>query len=118
MSSSHNTLGNGEWLLKGSSLFSQDGSVEFKMQQDGKIAVYWGGQARYQNTANQRQDIKGVKMQEDGNLCMYDNGGKAVWHTDTAGQTGDSTVICSVQNDGNVVLYKGTPIWSSNTYKG
>jgi hypothetical protein len=60
---SHNTLGNGEWLLVGNSLFSEDGSVELKMQGDGKIAVY-------KNTAAQRNDVKGIKMQEDGNLCM------------------------------------------------
>lgn len=67
---SHNTLGNGEWLLVGNSLFSQDGSVEFKMQGDGKIAIYSGGTCKFQNTANQRSDVKGIKMQEDGNLCM------------------------------------------------
>lgn len=44
--------------------------------------------------------------------------GKAIWHTDTASPKGDNTVIAAVQNDGNVVLYKGTPIWSSNTHKG
>ncbi|KAF3904277.1 Curculin-2 [Arthrobotrys entomopaga] len=116
-SDSHNTLGNGEWLLNGHSLWSNDGSVEFKMQGDGKIAIYWGGQCRWQNTAEQRSDVKGIKMQEDGNLCMYDNNGKPIWHTDTAGSTGDSTVIAAVQNDGNVVLYRGTPIWSSKTSK-
>ncbi|KAF2463941.1 uncharacterized protein BDR25DRAFT_307479 [Lindgomyces ingoldianus] len=82
---SHNTLSNGEWLL-------------FKMQGDGKIAVYWGGQCRFQNTAVQRPNIKGIKMQEDSNLCMY------------TGSTGNSPVICAVQNDINVVLYKGTLI--------
>ncbi|KAE8350010.1 bulb-type lectin domain-containing protein [Aspergillus coremiiformis] len=114
---SHSTLGNGEWLLNGNSLFSEDGTVEFKMQGDGKIAVYWDGQCQFQNTANQRRDIKGIKMQEDGNLCMYDNNGTIVWQTNTPSPKGDSTVICTVQNDGNVVLYKGTPIWSSNTMK-
>jgi hypothetical protein len=67
---SHNTLGNGEWLLVGNSLFSEDGSVELKMQGDGKIAVYKGGECLFQNTAAQRNDVKGIKMQEDGNLCM------------------------------------------------
>ncbi|KAH7149000.1 bulb-type lectin domain-containing protein [Dactylonectria estremocensis] len=114
---SQSTLGNGDWLLKGTSLFSQDGSVEFKMQQDGKIAIYWGGKCRFQNTAQQTQDMKGLVMQHDGNLCLYDHSGNCVWHTNTASPTGNSTVICAVQNDGNVVLYKGTPIWSSNTYK-
>jgi hypothetical protein len=67
---SHNTLGNGEWLLVGQSLFSQNGSVELRMQSDGKFAVYSGGICVFQNTAEQRTDIKGVKMQEDGHLCM------------------------------------------------
>ncbi|KAH9998553.1 bulb-type lectin domain-containing protein [Xylariaceae sp. FL0662B] len=114
---SHNTLGNGEWLLAGQSLFSEDGSTELKMQKDGKIAVYWGGSCQFQNTAEQRYDIKGLHMQEDGNLVMYDNNDKPVWHSDTAGSIGDSTVVCAVQNDGNVVLYKGTPIWASQTQK-
>ncbi|KAI8626392.1 bulb-type lectin domain-containing protein [Xylariaceae sp. FL1651] len=101
----------------GSSLFSQDGSVELKMQGDGKIAIYWDGKCQFQNSKEQRSDVKGVKMQEDGNLCMYTTDGKAIWHTDTAGGKGDSTCIVAVQNDGNVVIYKGTPIWSSDTQK-
>ncbi|KAI0466586.1 bulb-type lectin domain-containing protein [Xylaria cf. heliscus] len=113
---SHSTLGNGEWLLTGNSLFSQDGSVEFKMQADGKIAIYWGGKCQWQNTADQKSNVKGISMQEDGNLCMYDNSDKPIWHTNTV-KTGDSTCIVTVQNDGNVVVYKGTPIWSSETRK-
>lgn len=67
---SHNTLGNGEWLLSGQSLWSTDGTVELKMQDDGKIAIYSDGEFRYQNTAEQRYDIKGMHMQEDGNLVI------------------------------------------------
>jgi len=29
-----------------------------------------GGQLRFQNTKDQRNDIKGLKMQEDGNLVL------------------------------------------------
>ncbi|KAI1810216.1 bulb-type lectin domain-containing protein [Poronia punctata] len=114
---SHNTLGNGEWLLKGNSLFSEDGSVEFKMQEDGKIAVYWGGICQWQNTPDQNHNMKGIQMQGDGNLCLYDSNGTPTWATDTANPTGDSTCIVAVQNDGNVVVYKGTPIWASQTQK-
>ncbi|KAI1434045.1 bulb-type lectin domain-containing protein [Xylaria sp. CBS 124048] len=116
-SGSHSTLGNGEWLVPGQSLFSTDGSVEFKMQQDGKIAVYWGGKCQWQNTADQFYDRKGVIMQEDGNFCMYDTKGTATWHTNTATSQAGSTCIIAVQNDGNVVMYKGTPVWASNTQK-
>jgi len=111
---SHSTLGNGEFLKVGSSLFSPDGSTEFKMQGDGKIAVYWGGECRFQNTANQRSDIKGLQLGEDGILRLLDNNGNSVWESNNDAP-GDSTVVCTVQNDGNVVLYKGTPIWASNT---
>jgi hypothetical protein len=71
--SSCNTLGNGEWLYPGGesgSRWSTDKSVEFKMQGDGKIAVYWGGKLQWQNTKEQRSDIKGLTMQEDGNLVL------------------------------------------------
>jgi hypothetical protein len=114
---SHNTLGNGEWLEVGQSLFSADGTVELKMQTDGKIAVYWGGKCQWQNTAEQFYDRKGVQMQSDGNFCMYDKSGNPTWATDTANPTGDSTCIVAVQNDGNVVIYKGTPIWATKTQK-
>ncbi|KAJ8110884.1 hypothetical protein ONZ43_g5757 [Nemania bipapillata] len=114
---SHNTLGNEEWLLTGNSLWSNDGSVEFKMQGDGKIAIYWGGKCQWQKTPDQKSNVKGIKMQGDGNLCMYDKDNRVIWHTNTAGPTGDSTYIVSVQDDGNVIIYKGTPIWSSNTLK-
>ncbi|KAI0427930.1 bulb-type lectin domain-containing protein [Xylaria sp. FL1042] len=114
---SHNTLGNGEWMLTGTSLWSNDGSVELKMQGDGKIAVYWGGKCQWQNTNEQKYNVKGIQMQADGNFCMYDNDNKPIWHTNTAHPTGDGTTIIAVQNDGNVVMYKGTPVWSSNTQK-
>jgi len=67
---STSALGNGEWLRVGSSIWSTDGSVEFKMQDDGKIAVYWGGQCRYQNTAEQNYNYRGVKVESDGNLAI------------------------------------------------
>lgn len=53
----------------------------------------------------------------DEDVLRSDNSGKAVWHTNTAGSTGDNTVVAAVQNDGNVVLYKGTSIWGSKTQK-
>jgi hypothetical protein len=66
-----NTLGNNEWLLTGNSLWSNDSSVEFKMRGDGKIAVYWGGKCQWQNTPDQKSNVKGIKMHGDGNLCMW-----------------------------------------------
>jgi hypothetical protein len=53
----------------------------------------------------------------DKKVVCSDKNGNATWQTNTASPTGDNTVICAVQNDGNVVLYKGTQIWSTNTKK-
>ncbi|KAF4957260.1 hypothetical protein FSARC_11356 [Fusarium sarcochroum] len=114
-------LENGEWLLVGNSLYSEDGSVEFRMQDDGKIAVYHDDYCAWQNTPEQTDDIHGVKMQEDGNFVMYDNSGtgNATWHTDTASPTGNNTTTLVVQDDGNVVLYNegGVPIWATSSNK-
>lgn len=63
-------LNNGEWLLIDNSLFSEDGSVELRMQKDGKLAVYHDEKCVWQNTAEQDWNIHGVKMQEDGNLVI------------------------------------------------
>ncbi|KAE8360305.1 hypothetical protein BDV27DRAFT_134738 [Aspergillus caelatus] len=65
-----NTLGNGEWLNVGQSLWSENGQTEFKMQHDGKIALYVNQECVWQNTAEQRDDVKGLHMQEDGNLVL------------------------------------------------
>lgn len=70
MSDTHNTLGNDEWLLTGNSLWSENGVWELRMQQDGKIVVYENGQPTWQNTKQQRDDVKGVRMQADGNLVI------------------------------------------------
>ncbi|KOS22136.1 Mannose-specific lectin [Escovopsis weberi] len=112
---SHSTLGNGEWLKTGTSLFSENGKFELRMQDDGKLAIYKDGEFVWQTSPDQDWNTEGARMQADGNLVIYDKSDKAIWHTDTAGSTGDSTVICVMQNDGNMVLYRGSPIWASNT---
>ena len=64
------TLGTQEWLYPDQKLVSPDGSAEFCMQRDGKIVVYKGGKPIWQNTPKQRDDVKGLIMQEDGNLVL------------------------------------------------
>ncbi|EWC45993.1 hypothetical protein DRE_04786 [Drechslerella stenobrocha 248] len=110
------TLTNGERLSVGESLFSPDGSVELKIQDDGKFAIYWDGECRFQNTPEQRDDINSVVMQDDGNLVLYTHDNEPAWASDTGGE-GDDSCVLEVQDDGNVVLYKRTAIWASNTSK-
>lgn len=37
---------------------------------------------------------------------------EAVWHSNTAPK---NDVILVIQNDGNLVLYEGNPVWASST---
>ncbi|KAE8416590.1 bulb-type lectin domain-containing protein [Aspergillus pseudocaelatus] len=109
------TLLNGQWLEPDHSLQSKNGQYEFCVQSDGKIAMYDWRVCVYQNTADQRDDIRGLHMQEDGNLCLYTKNNEVIWETGTASPNGDHTVRCVMQDDGNFVLYKNgdTPIWAS-----
>ncbi|KAM5354107.1 hypothetical protein ACJ41O_000757 [Fusarium nematophilum] len=63
-------LDNGQWLLVGQSIWSDDGTVELRMQDDGKLAVYYDDECQWQSTPEQRWDIKGARMQEDGNFVI------------------------------------------------
>lgn len=65
-----NTLGRGEWLYPDQKLVSSDGTAELVVQEDGKLVIYKDGAAIWQNTAQQRNDIKGLVMQDDGNLVL------------------------------------------------
>ncbi|KAK0652320.1 hypothetical protein B0T16DRAFT_406000 [Cercophora newfieldiana] len=60
----------GSWLYAGDSMWSDDHTVQFTVQLDGKMAVYWGGELRWEHSDVQREDIAGVKMQDDGNLVL------------------------------------------------
>lgn len=64
------TLGNDEWLYPDQKLVSPNGKSEFCMQSDGKIVIYKDGKPIWQNTPQQRSDVKGLVMQGDGNLVL------------------------------------------------
>lgn len=52
-------------------------------------------------------------MQSDGNFVVYDNGGGALWSSNTEGRTDVKLVL---QDDRNLVLYSGADsVWSSGT---
>jgi len=53
-------------------------------------------------------------MQTDGNFVLYDAQNRPLWASGTNGQAG---AYLAIQDDGNLVVYKGTATpWSSNTY--
>ena len=55
-----------------------------------------------------------LKLQNDGNLVLYDRRGRSRWSSNTAGHPNARFVV---QRDGNLVIYGGRSrtLWSSNT---
>ena len=52
-------------------------------------------------------------MQNDGNLVLYQSGGRALWSSQTNGKGGQTAIM---QDDGNLVVYGRTgPLWWTNT---
>lgn len=57
-----------------------------------------------------------LTLQTDGNLVLYDNLNRALWHSNTHGRP--YITRCLMQTDGNLVLYDNAfvPYWASNTH--
>jgi hypothetical protein len=113
-------LDNDNWLYPGDGLTSENGSAEFKIEDDGRMSIYWDGECVWQNTDEGREDIKGIHLQDDGNLVLYTHDDEPVWASNTE-EHGDG-VYLRVQDDGNIVLYKGEDdeaeaVWASNTVR-
>jgi hypothetical protein len=55
-----------------------------------------------------------LKVDDDGDLCLYDYTGRELWSAGCENTDGDH---CVMEHDGNLVLYgkNGNAIWSSNT---
>ena len=55
-----------------------------------------------------------LRLQEDGNLVLYGQGGQPLWASGTDGQ---EVATATMQDDGNLVLYSagGDAVWASNT---
>jgi len=52
-------------------------------------------------------------MQADGNFVLYNFDGKPLWSSKTNGQ---NNAFLTMQDDGNVVIYKpDVPVWATNT---
>jgi nucleoid-associated protein YgaU len=104
-------LTEGQQLVRGGSLVSNNGAFTFTLQDDGNLVLYARGEARWA-TATNGQDVVRAQMQPDGNFVAY-TADKPVWHTDTKGKKNARLVL---QDDGNLVLYSADGVaWASNT---
>lgn len=107
------TLVTDQGLAPGEQRISKNGAVSLMHQPDGDVVVRRGNTVLFATgTAGSRSAA--LVMQTDGNLVLYDDAGRAVWHTHTHGNPGAGL---RVENDGRVVVYSPAmrPLWTSDT---
>lgn len=105
------TLTEGQKLVRGESLASNNGAYTLTLQDDGNLVLASRGQALW-STSTDGQDVVRAEVQRDGNFVLY-TANKPVWHTDTKGKKNVRLVL---QDDRNLVLYAADgPAWSTHT---
>jgi LysM repeat protein len=105
------TLTEGQKLVKGDSLTSNNGAYTLTLQDDGNLVLASRGHAIWASGTN-GQDVVRAEVQHDGNFVVY-TADKPVWHTDTKGKKDVKLVL---QDDRNLVLYSGDhAAWSTKT---
>jgi LysM repeat protein len=105
------TLNEGQKLVKGESLTSNNGAYTVTLQDDGNLVLAVRGKAIWATGTN-GQDVVRAEVQRDGNFVLY-TADKPVWATDTKGKKNVRLVI---QDDRNLVLYAADgAAWSTKT---
>jgi LysM repeat protein len=105
------TLTQGQHLVKGGSLTSNNGAYTLTLQDDGNLVLAARGEAVWSTSTN-GQDVVRAEVQPDGNFVLYTSD-KPVWATGTKGKKDVKLVL---QDDRNLVLYAaGGAAWSSKT---
>lgn len=104
-------LNEGQKLVKGESLTSNNGAYTLTLQDDGNLVLAVRGKAIWATGTN-GQDVVRAEVQRDGNFVLY-TADKPVWATDTKGK---KNVRLVVQDDRNLVLYAADgAAWSTKT---
>lgn len=105
------TLTQGQKLVRGESLTSNNGAYTLTLQDDGNLVLASRGRAIW-SAGTDGQDVVRAEVQPDGNFVVY-TADKPVWHTNTAGKKDVKLVL---QDDRNLVLYAGDgAAWSTKT---
>jgi nucleoid-associated protein YgaU len=105
------TLTEGQKLVRGESIASNNGAYTLTLQDDGNLVLASRGQTLWDTSTN-GQDVVRAEVQDDGNFVLY-TADKPIWHTDTKGKKHVRLVL---QDDRNLVLYAADgPAWSTHT---
>lgn len=101
----------GESLVKGQWLRSNNSQYTLVLQDDGNFVLYGRGRALWASNTD-GQAAKNIVMQGDGNLVIYGYH-HAIWASNTHNNPGAHLVV---QDDGNVVIYLARKaIWATGT---
>jgi nucleoid-associated protein YgaU len=105
------TLTEGQKLVKGESLTSNNGAYTLTLQDDGNLVLAARGKALW-SSGTDGQNVVRAEVQRDGNFVLY-TADKPVWATNTKGK---KDVRLVMQDDRNLVLYAaGGAAWSTKT---
>jgi hypothetical protein len=105
------TLTEGQKLVRGESIASNNGAYTLTLQDDGNLVLASRGQPLWASSTGGK-DVVRAEVQRDGNFVLY-TADKPVWHTDTKGKKNVRLVL---QDDRNLVLYAADgPAWSTKT---
>ena len=105
------TLTEGQKLVRGESLVSNNGAYTLTLQEDGNLVLASRGKPLW-TTSTEGQNAVRAEVQSDGNFVLY-TADKPVWHSDTKGKKDVKLVL---QDDRNLVLYAADgPAWSTHT---
>ncbi|MBS0471923.1 MAG: hypothetical protein JSR60_12675 [Proteobacteria bacterium] len=108
-------------LRPGDCLVSDNGKYNFVFQPDGNAVVYKRDMpadedAKWSSKTHHKAERGEFRVQSDGNVVVYDEHNKPVWHAQTyAGENTMSLSRLVMQDDGNLVLYRpdGKAAWST-----
>ncbi|WP_254564068.1 hypothetical protein [Oscillatoria sp. HE19RPO] len=108
-------LQEGDFLLPGDRLFSENESYQLIYQGDGNLVVYDSSNGKAIWASNTQGTYAWrTYMQDDGNFVVYTDHAKPIWSSGVYGSQYKGSKLF-LKNDGNLVIYDTSknPIWQS-----
>ncbi|MFD8494269.1 hypothetical protein [Amycolatopsis sp. NPDC059657] len=102
-------LGGGWRMNNNGSVYSPDGRTRLTLLR-GVLEVWRNGGHVWSALQSAAGDY--VDFQHDGNLVVYQNGGRAVWASNTSGLCGNDGCHLTIENTGNVAVEDDVDYWN------
>lgn len=100
-------------LRAGERMYSNNSKYFAQMQPDGNFVVYTAAGVPIWSTNTTGLGADWAVMQADGNFVLYNSmTGKAIWSSKT---TYNVPGFAAISDYGQWIVFKNTPVWSSNT---